>query len=328
MSDNVLDKKQKRIIQKNKLIEARYRLTLQEKRLVLWLMSKIKSEDVDFKTYQIEIKDFASMMGLHVKTQYKEMHEITAKLLTRLIQIEDEETGKLKQMAWLAFAEWDPNGAGICSMQFHPELKPYLLQLKEQFTQIGFADLLGLSSSYSVRLLEILAQYETIGMRTTTIDDIRAWCGIEKDEYQKYNHLKSRVIDRAKNEINEKTNYNVDYEEVKKSKKVNKINWTISKKNNTNPASAKFAQVETPRIKKISNDTSSHKIKEIAEFCKAYEDEINGVNYLTNVSNMEITNNRLKLTFSSPFFKSQCDNNILLQDRLAKFFKVKHIELV
>ncbi len=224
-----IQKRQEVIVQSNKLVEAHYRLSLQEKRLILWLIKEIKREDTDFKKYKLNIVDFAEMMGLNPKTQYKEMKLVTRALITRGIDIEDLDTGSTKQMAWLCYAHWEPK-KGLCSLEFHPELKPYLLQLKEQFTQIGFADFLGLSSVYSVRIFELLSQYVSIGKRTTSIDELRAWCGIQKNEYALYAHLKSRVIDRAKEEINAKTEYEIDYREIKESRKVVAIEWTINKK--------------------------------------------------------------------------------------------------
>jgi len=217
------------VVQSNYLVESSYRLTFQEKRLVAWLSKKIRKDDIDFKKYRVSIKEFAQEVNLDPNSQYREMKKLTASLITRLIQIEDQETGKTKQMAWLCFAEWDPK-VGICDLKFHPDLKPYLLQLNEKFTVMEFGNYLKLDSSYSMRILEFLVQYESIGERKTSIKDIRAWCGIRKDEYTLYAHLKSRVIDRAKTEINAKTEYEIDYVEIKESRKVVALDWTIKKK--------------------------------------------------------------------------------------------------
>jgi len=239
----MIKKNQELVVQSNKLVEAHYRLTLQEKRFVLWLISLIHKDDIDFQKYQLKIIEFAAMMGLNPKTQYKEMKLVTKSLITRAIEIEDVEASRVKQMAWLGFADWELK-KGICSVSFHPELKPYLLQLKEQFTQIGFADLLGLSSVYSVRIFELLAQYEAIGNRETSIEEIRKWCGIGKDEYQLYAHLKSKVISRAKDEINLKTDYEIDYKEIKESRKVVAIDWSIQKKTKRNMQVEKAVIIE------------------------------------------------------------------------------------
>jgi len=217
------------VVQSNKLIEAHYRLSLQEKRLILWLIKEIDKSDTDFKRYHLKITDFAEIMDLNPKTQYKEMRRITRSLITRPIEIENHETDSTIQMAWLCFSEWKPKN-GSFSVEFHPALKPYLLQLKSHFTKIGFADFLGLRSVYSVRLFELLAQYESIGSRTMKISDIRSWCGIQEEEYQLYADLKRKVLNRARDEINAKTEYEVDYREIKESRKVVAIEWTMNKK--------------------------------------------------------------------------------------------------
>jgi plasmid replication initiation protein len=221
--------KKELVVQSNQLIEAHYRLTLQEKRLILWLISQIHRDDTDFKKYKLNIIDFAEMLKINPETQYKELKKVTGNLMTRLIQIDNPETKATKQMAWLCFAHWEPK-RGICSLEFHPELKPYLLQLKEKFTQIEFPNFLGLNSVYSVRILELLLQYENIGKRITTVTELRLWCGIQKDEYELYTNLKSRIIHKAKTEINAKTEYEIDYREIKESRKIVAIEWIINKK--------------------------------------------------------------------------------------------------
>jgi len=224
-----LKKTKEIVVQSNRLIEAHYRLTLQEKRLILWLTKEIKRDDIDFKKYQLKITDFAEMMGLNPKTQYKEMRRITKALMSHIIEIEDPQDNSIKQMAWLCFAHWEPK-KGICSLEFHPELKPYLLQLKVEFTQVEFSEVLGLKSVYSIRIFELLIQYLSIGKRKTSVNDLRSWCGIQKEEYKLYADLKRRVIDKAKEEINAKTEYEVDYKEIKESRRVASIEWIIKKK--------------------------------------------------------------------------------------------------
>lgn len=57
----------------NELIEARYKLSIAEQRLVLLLASEISPDDENFKSYQIRVTDFAKMFGLeNCKAMYKE----------------------------------------------------------------------------------------------------------------------------------------------------------------------------------------------------------------------------------------------------------------
>ena len=322
----MLLKKSGKVVQSNRLIEAHYRLNLQEKRFILWLISKIKPDDTEFQRYEISVKDFASMMGFNVKTQYKEMKGVTANLVTKLIQIENKKNNKVKQLAWLAFAEWDFDG-GICFVEFHPELKPYLLQLKEQFTQIGFADLLGLSSSHSVRLLELLAQYHTTGRRITTISEIRAWCGIGDDEYPLYGNMKSRIIEKAKTEINEKTDYIVDYKEIKKSRKVDKLDWSIDKKKSEEIVAKPREQSKPLNVVPINYE--SCQLPEMIEFCRYQETTLrrDQIDYLLNATSVSMKEGVVFVEFSAAFFRDRCDTEEI-KSALAVFFKTKHAEII
>jgi len=87
-----------------------------------------------------------------------------------------------------------------------------------------------LRSIYSIRIYELLKQYQSIGKRTITIESLRKMLGIEPDEYKTYNNLKRKVIMVAHKEVNEKTDICFDYKEIKLSRKVNEIEFIVQKK--------------------------------------------------------------------------------------------------
>ena len=217
------------VVKSNDLVEVRYRLSLQESHVVLWLLTQIKPDDEGFKTHQLKVEDFANMAGLRVDSQYEELKKTTLRLMQRVMQIRDPNKKKLIQVSWLSSAVYE-DGRGSVALRFDPELKPYLLQLKSQFTKIDIADTMKFKSVYAVRIFELLVQHASIGKRGTSIDELRAWCGIKKTEYALYADLKRDVINRAKTEINAKTNYEVDYTEIKESRKVIGLEWTIKHK--------------------------------------------------------------------------------------------------
>ena len=219
------------IVKSNDLIEARYRLSLQETHVVLWLLTQIKPEDEDFKSHRLDISEFATMAGLKAQGQYGELQKITENLMRRVLKFRELENNNKTtlQVAWLSSAKYH-HGRGYVSLCFDPKLKPYLLQLKSCFTKINITDLLGLESIYAVRIFELLSQYTKIEKRYTSISDIREWCGIEKNQYKNYFDLKRYALNRAKTEINAKTDYEVDYKEIKESRKVVGLEWTIKHK--------------------------------------------------------------------------------------------------
>lgn len=223
------NKTQRYIVKSNSLVEARYRLSLQESQIILWLLTQIRADDEDFKPHVLEISQFAKLTGVTVDNRYTDLRRITKCLIQRAVEIYEPETEEFIQAAWLSSARYQTK-KGTVLLKFAPELKPYLLKLKSHFTKIDIADTLKLKSIYAVRLFELLLQYVNIGIRIISIEELRGYCGIKKDEYHNYFDLKRYVIQKAKHEINTKTEYEIDYEEIKESRKIVSINWTIKKK--------------------------------------------------------------------------------------------------
>jgi plasmid replication initiation protein len=316
------------VVKSNHLVEARYRLSLQESHVILWLLTQIRPDDEDFKIHELKISEFAKMAGLEVDSQYKELRKVTLHLMKRILEIKEINLKNKKttlQVAWLSSAEYH-HGEGYVSLCFDPKLKPYLLQLKTQFTKIGISDAMGFDSVHALRIHELLVQYESIGHRTMSVAEIRDYCGIEKDEYTEYKNLKSRVINRAKTEINAKTDYDVDFTEIKNSRKVDKINWTIGKK--------KSEEVVTkPKTKKqpglVPIAYESCVVPEIVVFCKANETvlERDKIDYLLNVNDFNLNNERLQLGFTCDFFRNRCDI-AAVTDLLVVFFETKRVDYV
>jgi plasmid replication initiation protein len=218
------------VIKSNSLIEARYRLSLQESRVIFWLLDQIKPDDEDFKPYQLDIKQFSKIVSLKSDGQYGQLKKITKNLTKRSLDIYEPIKKTLLQASWLSAAFYEFS-KGYVVLEFSPHLKPYLLQIKSHFTKIETSHLLQLKSIYSIRIFELLKQYEEIGKRKITIEELRTYCGIKSGEYRNYNAVKLYVIERAATEINAKTDYEIDCTEIKESRKVAAIEWTIKKKN-------------------------------------------------------------------------------------------------
>lgn len=54
---------------------------------------------------------------------------------------------------------------------------PYLLQLKERFTRYELKNILYFKNKYSIRIYELLKQYEKIGKREINIKELRGYLG-------------------------------------------------------------------------------------------------------------------------------------------------------
>ena len=139
------------VFQHNNLIEARYSLTLQEKKIILWLTSQIQPDDKDFKKHTLTVKSFMDLMGLTGNSNYKELQKITLGLMKKVLIIKEPELKITTQVSWLNSARYE-EGEGFIRLSFAPEMHPFLLNLKQTFTVISITDLMQFKSIHAIRI--------------------------------------------------------------------------------------------------------------------------------------------------------------------------------
>ncbi len=232
-------KKNSLIVKSNDLINSRYSLSVSEMRLILLMVSQVSKDDEDFKTYRVQIKDFIESSGKKKNSQnlYSRAKEYSKQLMKRVLEI-PQENGTHLQVTFLSSALYYP-GQGYVDLRFDPALKPYLLQLKSRFTAYDIRNVLSLRSFHSIRIYELLKQYERIGTRKFNIDELKEILNIA-DSYSNYNLFKRRVIEQAQKELTKNCDITFSFEEIKQGRKVVEIKFTIiqqkSKLDDTIPA--------------------------------------------------------------------------------------------
>lgn len=214
------------VFQHNNITQAKYILTLQERRVVLWLSSQVKSSDKDFQDHEISVKDFCNVSGLKSKNMYKEIEQTIKSLMGKSLEIKSLHNSSWELISWLSYAKY-VDDEGIVTLRFDPALKPYLLELKSCFTQFSLSQALSLKSIYSVRLYEMLSQFYSIGEVVFSVQEIKEKFLLEKGKYNDYKNFKRRVIERACSEITLKSNLSVRFVEIKKNKKVESIKFFV-----------------------------------------------------------------------------------------------------
>lgn len=212
------------VTKSNNLIEARYKLTLEEQRLILCLVSMIQPMDEDFKVYAISVKEFLSIVNIKNQNIYPQFKMISEHLLSKPLTIKKENSTLI--MNWLSSAEYY-SGQGKIELSFDPKLKPYLLKLKDNFTSYKLKNVITLKSFYSIRIYELLKQYERLGERTLSLKDLRDYLNVEKDFYPMYSNFKQKVLNAAYRELKAKADIYFEYEELKLNRKVDKLRFII-----------------------------------------------------------------------------------------------------
>lgn len=211
------------VTKSNMLIEASYKLGVIEQKIILCVASNIQPTDSDFKTYTLSIKEFTRLLGLEGTPKYTELRQITQELMRKVFEV--RVGNKVIQVAWLSYVAYNET-EGTIDIRFDPFLRPYLLQLKKEFTSYKLENVVKLRSSYAIRIYELLKQYEKIQERTFRVSDLRKILGVE-NVYPAYGNFKQRVLIPAQKELKKKTDISFEIEEIKAGRKIDKVRFYI-----------------------------------------------------------------------------------------------------
>jgi plasmid replication initiation protein len=218
------------------IMNSSYDLSLEEQKLILTLASMVQPTDEEFKPYEFRIAEFMELLGVEDKSKYTQIPKITKELMKKVFEI--QEGNKIIQTAWISGAIYE-KGSGMVTLKFNPDLKPYMLLLKEKFTQYQLANVLTMKSKYSPRIYEILKcnEFKKQGYTEIEVDELRKLLKAD-NIYPKYNDFKRKVIEQAQKELKALTDILFDFEEIKTGRKVTAIRFyiksNIKKKQNEN----------------------------------------------------------------------------------------------
>lgn len=224
------------VTQANKLSTAAYSMTLREKRLVMLVASVIRKDDEHMKRYSFPAADVMKFLGLENNNNgYNELRSVTGDLLSRVVDISSPETKRgYKQFQWMASASYIPKedsgtGQAMLELQAHSEMRPFLLELKEHFSSIPFAEIARLPSFHSVRIFEILWAKSHQLMRGTikiSLEELKKMLKLEK-QYPNFADFRKRVLDKAQQDLDEKTPLSFTYEVEKQGAKIVGLVFTV-----------------------------------------------------------------------------------------------------
>jgi plasmid replication initiation protein len=152
------------------------------------------------------------------------MKTVAQNLMKKVFTIESvNEQGKKVQttLAWFSFVEY-VQGSGSVQVRFDRALKPYLLGLKECFTEYDFRYLMPMRSRYSIRIYELLKMHPTFGKRYFDLQEFKSLLQIDRQRgLKRYWNLKTRILLPAMKEITQNTDLQVfRCEEKRKSGRV------------------------------------------------------------------------------------------------------------
>ena len=212
------------VVKANSLIEASYRLTLDEMRLLALTIGTMNPKS-DQQVFEFSVSEFVNQFpDVNADRAYTQIKSAIERISERWVKTEDER--HVTKFRWVSSQTYFKK-EGRFKIALTNEIMPYLTQLKGQFTQYQLNHISGFSSVHAIRLYELFTQYKRLGDRYISVEDLKKWLQLE-DKYDRYNNLNQRVLTPALSEINEKSDLFVEYEPIKKGRKVTGIEFSIT----------------------------------------------------------------------------------------------------
>ena len=216
------------IRQHNAITTARYEMSACEMDIVFYLLSLLKKDDKPGSFYQVKVKELVQVTGR--QWNYQQFFEATSALRSREYVIEDNK--RRLQVGLLASAEY-LKGEGVIELEVSEKMRPYLIDLKRNFTSFRLQAAFNLSSKYAKRVYQMASQWKDKPSITYTLHDFKVMLhlkdpeGKEPEQYTKVSMLQKFVLDVAVNQINQHTDLKLRYELLKKGRAFESVRFFI-----------------------------------------------------------------------------------------------------
>ena len=272
-------------IKKNFLIEKRNvlneirsnNMVLQEVRFFSIYLAKINSRDISTRVVRFPIGDFQKIMDMS-KLNITQLQNTADSLLCKIVSVPLESGGFEKfQLFKRCRFDKDDDGNWFIEIDAHDKALPLMFEFKDMYFTYELWNALRLKSSNQLRMYELLKQYEKIGARVISLNDLKELLGMKKSDYPRYNNFRACVLDVCQAALETCTDIRFTYEPIRKKGRggrINAIKFTIFRNDNyiDTLSLADFIDIQSNQTDKyaveIEAEFASERLEFMAEACK------------------------------------------------------------
>jgi len=205
------------------LVNARYKLSTVEIKFILAIVAQINMDDRELKNYTITIKELEEITN--AQQNETRLKHFAKRLMSKPLEVETPDGWAVYN--WFSKIEYK-RGEAKFNVNIHDDLKPYLIDLKKRFVKFNLMHVLPMQSKYSIRLYQLLKEYEKLTKRTFTVKELQELLQVPKSLLI-YNRFKEKVLKVAEKEMIAHADIFFEFEEVKEGRRVNEILFRIKR---------------------------------------------------------------------------------------------------
>jgi len=251
MSNNTLAR-----IENHFIFNAQHGLSAREQKVILFLISQINPLDKQFEMQIVPLKEIQDiLLDKRSGSFYEQMMNFADRMTDKKISFDTSVKFRGKKMKgyinWFSSIIPIYNELGDTCIQFlfSKDLKPFLLELK-QYSQIDYAQVMPLGSSFSIRMYQVfrgyrdkMSKHQKRSVINYDLQELRTLLGVV-DKYKDWRNFNRRVIGVIEDELKQ-TDIRVKPTPIRKGRKVTGIKFEIWDKGNRS----------TPKAGKLKFDT-------------------------------------------------------------------------
>lgn len=208
-------------------------MILTEVRFLAIYQSKINARDPSTRKVTFTLDEFCKIMEIQ-QVNITAMKNIVKGLLSKPIFIpnEDGSDGFTGVHLFEECRLYNCLGRWFVDIECTKKVLPYMFEMKRDYFTYELWNALKLKSVKQLRMYEILKQYEKIGTRVISLEELKGLLGMEITQYPEFKIFKRDVLIVCQKALEEYTDIKYTFEPIKRNRITYALEFTIIKNEN------------------------------------------------------------------------------------------------
>lgn len=189
-------------------------LSVPELKLLSVYLSRINARDVNTRLVKLPLEEYCEIMGIGEDANITHLRESVRCLLQHVVEVPNENKRGYTAFQLFKRCKVEKTKEGIWTIEIdaHDDALPLMFNFKKEYFTYELQNALQLKSSNQIRMYEVLKQYETIGKREVTVDELRSLLGVKDNEYSRWDNFRKDVLDVCQKALEKYTDIRFVYE--------------------------------------------------------------------------------------------------------------------
>ena len=240
------------VVKNNALIDASYTLSLIEQRLIGLALVKANNQHQEITSdtvLTIHAGEYAEQFKVDGSVAYRALKEASERLFLRYFsytlyglefgkeytlkrpkKLRDCDIPTIMKSRWVQKIGYTES-EGLLHFQLTSDVVLLVANSKEYFTSYYLSQTTDFTSTYATRLFELLMKWKNVGhIPFIEIQQLRGQLGVEPKQYKIISNFKLRVLDVAVDQVNQHSDYKIEYEQHKQGRTITGFSFKFKPK--------------------------------------------------------------------------------------------------